>query len=136
MLAAHVRYLVPGSRVESLYTGEVYRFSKVCEDARYLIGQKIGSDEEVQLEVTSITPADKVRFIAPHYKLLFEVKNLECVLLDGEIRRVIAFEGGEVYHFGFDLPNAKSNSYVKCWHICEFAEKFNPNGDRVKPIKK
>ena len=75
---------------------------------------------------------DKIRFITPHYDLLFEVENNGIVLYKGQKRKVVA-DDSPVYHFHFaDVETNKSTSWTA--HICEFAERVNASGREVVPL--
>ncbi|AOY74734.1 pentapeptide repeat-containing protein [Clostridium formicaceticum] len=66
----------------------------------------------------------KVRFIRSNYETIFEVNDGDMVLIDGQLRKVNYMDE---YHFNFDGG--------KCYHIWEFAEKVNPQGNRVLPAQ-
>lgn len=92
-------------------------------------------DEDIEVDIASVIPYDTVPFITPRYERLFVVKNLDCVLFDGKVVRVVAMDSSDsdsAYHFRFEPINGSEGSYG-CWHICEFAERVNEGGNRVKP---
>ena len=78
---------------------------------------------EVELPIDAVEPANKVRFITPDYMTLFMVPDLSYVRVNGEPRQVVYLDET---HFHF----AKSG----CFHICEFAELCERNGNRVEVI--
>jgi hypothetical protein len=98
--------------------------------------------QEERIAVKDVEPCIKIRFITPDYITLFEATDFDMVEFDTysfdrsagyiksgtELRRVIADDCGtddlSAYHFHFENG--------ECYHICEFAEKVNPNGDRVR----
>lgn len=86
-------------------------------------------ENAITLAFNEIEPIDKVRFITPNYKLLFEVKNLEKVRLkNGELRIVQYLDD---YHFAFlDEEGEFKNSY----HIAQYAEYYNVDGNNVHKI--
>jgi hypothetical protein len=67
----------------------------------------------------------KIRFITPDYNTLFEVNHGDKVLMDGKPRVVNYMDET---HFNLDGG--------ECWHICQFAERVNPQGNRVAPEQK
>ena len=92
---------------------------------------------EEEQNIADVIPQNRIPFITPDYKKLFTVTELdivEFVTSDGETeqRRVIAddceTDGFNACHFHFE-------GYSHCWHVCEFASKVNPSGDKVRPIK-
>ena len=142
-----VKYLRPFSSklvrgYDSRNRTNIVVFVRADENDDYIVGKvdKGGYDEkagcwiskleEEKISVSEVFPCDKIRFITPRYEALFEVNNLDMVLLDGQPVRVIAVDGGDIYHFRFDLPGVMGS----VWHICEFAEKQNEHGNRVKQI--
>lgn len=106
------------------------RFTGNIDD--YVTERKSYEEEQ---KIADVIPQNKIPFITPDYKTLFTVTELDFVefdTVDGEteLRRVIADDcetnGFNACHFHFE------NGSV--YHICEFAGKVNPNGDRVRPV--
>jgi hypothetical protein len=87
------------------------RFTENIEDC------KIESKNyEVELRITELEPANKVRFITPNYEELFTITDLDYILVNGELRRVIYLDE---YHFQFEKGNV--------YHICQWAELCEKN---------
>jgi len=102
------------------------------DDERYIW---VKDFREERIAAEDVEPCIKVRFITPEYKTIFEVTDFGFVKFDTYdnrtvVKRVIADDCGSddlsACHFHFEGDF--------CWHICEFAERVNPNGNRVRPV--
>ncbi len=78
---------------------------------------------EVELQISDIEPANKIRFITSDYKTKFEVMDFDIILVNGESKRVIYLDE---CHFQFEKGS--------CYHICQWAEICEKNSIAIEHI--
>ena len=140
----YAKYMTWGKQVKTITDGNVYKLIEnmdadkdtvlainVNNWERYRLlkawsGNQVGVTDEQRKEmegyvetlfIDSVVPHNKIRFITPDYKELFEVKDLEDVLINGEPHKVAYIDEAHFTFVGESLA-----LYGGCLHICQFAE--------------
>jgi hypothetical protein len=86
---------------------------------------------EEKLKISDVMPYDKIRFITSGYETLFEVRDLENILVNGKAHKVAYLDET---HFTF--VGKSINLYAGCLHIRQFAEICERNGHKVEKINR
>ena len=152
----YAKYMTLGKQVRTITEGYVYKLIEDMDPNKDTVNvinmdnweryrllkawseNQVGVTDEQRKEMTgyvetvsidSVVPYNKVRFITPDYKPLFEVNDLDDVLINGEPHKVAYIDET---HFTF--VGESMALYGGCLHIDQFAEICARNGHAVAVV--
>lgn len=122
-----------GSRVKAVRYDNKRRYELLRAWSRNQVGLKEGEKEEMEgyeesLEIDSLEPADKIRFIDPNYNDLFILPDFGKVRIGDREYTAVYIDSCHLYLIG-------ESGYPLCYHICQLAEWRERNGLSCGPVK-